>query len=84
MVVLTYGHKIFDTLFFPGGRALIPLPSSVWDELSDLVVDQHVIWNITLKEFEELSSIDSINPRWESAYLCKQRLSALNIYKNKK
>lgn len=56
----------------------------MWDELSDLVVDQHVIWHITLKEFEELSSIDSINPRWESAYLCKQRLSALNIYKNKK
>lgn len=41
------------------------------------MVDHSVIWHRTLKEFKELNSAQSINPRWEAAYLCKQRLSAL-------
>ena len=51
------------------------------------MLGHNVIWHRTLKEFKELnrfnkSVADSINPRWESACLCKQRLSALAYIKN--
>lgn len=53
-------------------------------KLKELMIDHSMLWHRTLKEFKELNSVDSINPRWESAYLCKQRLSALTCIKKEK